>query len=413
MVEEDEGFLEAGPLSLEMSREDRLQVVFTPHQPVQTRDIFHGRQDQLYQCLSIIDQIGNHGILHGDRGVGKTSIANVVRIFLDTPGTDDRALKIDCTSSDSFEDIIKHIYQKIEINVAGKLGIGFHNDNDGGVKSTTLSAQVTKKTSYNPKHVAQTLGCLPGRTTIIMDEFDRLNHKKFSLSSFTELLKIVADSGHRIQFLIVGVGENVADLVGDHQSITRNLTQIHLHPMTENEIREIINYGAKAIGMTIPDAIADQIVDFSCGYPHFTHLLCHQACSNALHRPELIVEQADLEFARTRALGRAHESLKRSYLRATGSNRENIYKEVLQACGSVELDEFNTFQPRDVAKPLSAILKREMKATQFGGHLLKLCSPERGNILVSEGESGRRRYRFRDPLMRAYVKLNSSARLIK
>lgn len=392
------------------SREDILHTVFTPHQPVQTREIFYGRSEQLFQCLSIVDQVGNHGILHGDRGVGKTSIANIVRLILNTPESDDRALKVDCTSADSFEDIIKHIYQGIEVSVAQRPNFGFNNSiNEGGV-TTNLAAMLTKKSSLNPKHVAQTLGCLPGRTTIILDEFDRLVHKKFSVSAFTELLKILADAGHKVQFLVVGVGENVDDLVGNHQSISRNLTQIHLHPMSEDEIREIITQGVKAVGLTIPENIIAQIVDFSCGYPHYTHLLCLHTCSNALHRPELTIEQADLEFARSRAIARAQESLKKSYNRATQSNRENIYKEVLQACGAVPLDEFNTFQPRDVAKPLSALLKRDMKATQFGSHLLKLCEKDRGEILVSEGEKGRRRYRFRDPLMRAFVKLHTPSR---
>jgi Cdc6-like AAA superfamily ATPase len=386
-----------------------LNSTFTPHQPVQTRDIFSGRHDQLFQCLSIVDQIGNHGILHGDRGVGKTSIANITRLIIDTPDKLDRALKVDCTSSDSFSDIIKHIYEKITVEVAKPAPAGFA-DQKPEFEPVTVASLVKKSSSFNPKHVAQVLGSIPGRLFIILDEFDRLNHDKFKISSFTELLKIISDSGLKVQFLIVGVGENVEQMIGDHLSIGRNLTQIHLHPMVDADIRQIVVSGVIRVGMSISDEIVAQIVDFSCGYPHYTHLLALNACTNALHREELVVEQADLEFARARALDRAHESLKKSYLQATGSNRENIYKEVLQACGEVELDHFNTFQPREVARPLSLILKREMKATQFGGHLLNLCRPERGGILISEGERGRRRYHFRDPLMRAYVKLASTRR---
>lgn len=386
-----------------------LNSTFTPHKPIQTRDIFSGRKEQLYQCLSIIDQVGNHGILYGDRGVGKTSIANVTRLILDTPDRNDRALKVDCTSSDTFEDIAKHIYEKITLEVPAPVAAGFAVQ-EANFLQKTLASFVRKKTSFNPKHVAQVLNQVPGRLFIILDEFDRLDHDKFNLSSFTELLKILSDSGASVQFLVVGVGDNVEQIVGDHQSIGRNLTQIHLHPMIDLEIREIIVSGISRVGIDMPDELIGQIVDFSCGYPHYTHLLCLHACSNALFREELKVSQADLEYACGNALDRAHESLKKAYLQATGSNRQNIYKEVLQACGEVKLDDFNTFQPRDVAKPLSRILKREMRATQFGSHLLNLCRPERGAILVSEGERGRRRYHFRDPLMRAYLRLASKSR---
>jgi len=384
-----------------------LNETFTPHQPVQTRDIFSGRNEQLFQCLAIVDQIGNHGILYGDRGVGKTSMANIVQIMLDSPN--ERAFKIDCTSSDSFKDVVKNIYDKIVIEKAKPAEPGFHQPEDH-FESVTLSSLLKRTSSFNPKHVAQVLGQIPGRLFVILDEFDRLDHDRFSLASFTELLKIIADNGLEVQFLVVGVGENVEQIIGDHGSIGRSLTQIHLSPMSDEEIRGIITTGLSRIGMSMPDKIMSQIIDFSCGYPHYTHLLCLHACSNALHRDEDVVDPADLEYAKSRAISRAHESLKKSYQKATGSNRENIYKEVLQACGQVTLDQFNTFQPRDVTKPLSQMLKREMKATHFGSHLQKLCQPERGCVLVQEGERGRRRYRFRDPLMRAYVKLHTQTR---
>lgn len=393
---------------------DILHETFTPTQPVKTRDIFAGRTNQLFECLSIADQIGAHGILFGERGVGKTSIANITRIILDTPDNYARAIKIDCVSADSFPDLIRHIYEKIEIEVHVPAMVGFHADPEGGFAKAPLASRVNKRTSFNPKHVAQVLGSLPGKLLIILDEFDRLRPGKFDLASFTELLKIISDNGYKTQFLIVGVGDTVAQIIGEHQSITRNLTQIHLNPMSDAEIREIVSKGIERIEVSMGKGIIDQIVAFSCGYPHYTHLLCLQACTNALHRENdgrgAEVGQADLDYAISKALDKAQESLKQSYRQATMANRQNIFKEVLQACGKVELDSYNMFQPKDLEKHLSAILKREMKATQFGSHLIKLCSEERGQILINVGDRGRSRYRFRDPLMRAYVKMSTAAR---
>jgi hypothetical protein len=59
---------------------ERLAETFTQVNGEDAR-YFSGRKDQLWECLSIMTKGGSHGILHGDRGDGKTSIANIVNIL--------------------------------------------------------------------------------------------------------------------------------------------------------------------------------------------------------------------------------------------------------------------------------------------------------------------------------------------
>lgn len=386
----------------------KLNETFTPTQPVKTKEIFAGRQEQLIECLSLANIVGLHGILYGDRGVGKTSIANMVELIGSLEKHDCVVQKIECTSSDTFEALMRQIYARITIQ-RPQTAVGF-SQADLDDEEVSLAEIITEKTSFNPKDVAtvlkQTAGCL----LIILDEFDRLDKEKFNLSSLTELMKITSDVGVDVHFLVVGVGESVSEIIGNHASVVRNLNQIKLQSMGNPEIEEIIRNGLKKLNMTMSGELVDMIVRFSCGYPHYTHLLCHQSCSNAMKSYRSEVERPDLDFAMARAIARAQESTRESYHFATMANRDNIYREVLQACGEVELDDYNTFVPKDVERPLSQILKRPMKVIQFGAHLRNLCRPERGSILVSIGERGRARYRFRDPLMRAFVRINSGGR---
>lgn len=378
---------------------------FTPTRPVQMREIFAGRSEQLFECLQVTNQLGLHAILYGDRGVGKTSIANMVRLLSDVGDEGPIVHKIECTSSDSFPDLIRQIYQQIPVDVFRK-ACGFTESSDQ-VERQSLAELVPETASFNPKDVASVLKQIDRKVFTILDEFDRLSEEKFDLSSFTELIKIASDTDVDLHFLVVGVGESVDQVVGNHASIVRNLTQIHLSSMTNAEIGEIIDNGMKKLDLTVEPEVKQAIIRFSCGYPHYTHLLGLEAASNAIRGERSEVDTADLNFAISRALSKAQESVKRSYQDATRANRENIYKEVLQACGEVELDEYNTFVPKDIERPLSSKLKRQMKATQFGAHLINLCKPDRGSILKSIGERGRARYQFNDPLMRAFVRLNS------
>src|SRR5262249_21182706 len=74
-----------------------LTGVFTPGTPVLRRDRFHGRVEQILEIINSVAQPGTHVVLYGERGVGKTSLANVLSDFL-TPiwGSRRPTLRINC-----------------------------------------------------------------------------------------------------------------------------------------------------------------------------------------------------------------------------------------------------------------------------------------------------------------------------
>ncbi len=56
---------------------------FSPGAPVQERDLFAGRIEQLRALVDSVQQRGRHAIVFGERGVGKTSLANILaHLFL-------------------------------------------------------------------------------------------------------------------------------------------------------------------------------------------------------------------------------------------------------------------------------------------------------------------------------------------
>ena len=59
--------------------------VFTPTTPVDERALFAGRSEQLRTVIDVVRQKGQHEIDYGERGVGKTSLMNVLAGFLGIP----------------------------------------------------------------------------------------------------------------------------------------------------------------------------------------------------------------------------------------------------------------------------------------------------------------------------------------
>ena len=59
-------------------RTDTLLESFNPSAPIDRRNVFAGRSDQLAALYTVIRQRGQHAVIYGERGVGKTSLASIV-----------------------------------------------------------------------------------------------------------------------------------------------------------------------------------------------------------------------------------------------------------------------------------------------------------------------------------------------
>ncbi|MEK7206277.1 MAG: ATP-binding protein, partial [Pseudomonadota bacterium] len=57
-----------------------IRKIFTPHKPVESSDFFFGRQKEVQKLIEQLNTPGQHSLLYGDRGVGKSSLANVVTV---------------------------------------------------------------------------------------------------------------------------------------------------------------------------------------------------------------------------------------------------------------------------------------------------------------------------------------------
>ncbi|MFA8389050.1 AAA family ATPase [Burkholderia ubonensis] len=378
-------------------RIQRISGVFTPSAPIDQKSLFSGRIEQLQEVMSAVSQRGQHVIMFGERGVGKTSLATVISRIFGAQKTN-RLLSgtINCDQTTTFSSLWHKVFREIPVpNVAANTVFA----EEPRIGKANL-AQFLPET-VTPDDVRHLLQRIP-RTVIIIDELDRIQDRE-TTTLLADTIKNLSDHAVESTLILVGVADSVDSLIAEHQSVERALVQVRMPRMNIEEIREIIDKGLAALDMSIDETAREKIAVLSQGLPHYTHLLCLNALQSAIDRDSMHAEAVDVTSAIERAHKGAQQTIVNAYHKATTSSRENLYPQVLLACALAKRDSLNYFAAADVRDPMSRIMGRSYDIPAYSQHLNALCEVARGPILQRTGTTRKFRFRFVNPLMQPFV----------
>ena len=374
----------------------RLNSSFSPSAPIDQSDLFAGRIGQLMTVVNAVEQKGQHAILFGERGVGKTSLARVLSRGLSIEGVPLLVAAVNCDSSMSFVDLWRNAFRQINL-IETKPGTGFTSQPSQRLiaLADTLPDQLT------PSDVRNALANM-GKSLFVFDEFDRLQDAE-AKRLLADTIKTLSDYAVDATLLLVGVADSVDSLITEHQSIERALVQVRMPRMSPPELEQVIDKGIQKAELEIAVEAKRKIVQLSQGLPHYTHLLSLYAGQRAISNSRSRISIEDVRTAIDTALANAQQSIVGSYHRATASPRENLYPQVLLACAMAEPDGLGYFAAVDVRRPLTEIMKKPYEIPAFSQHLNAFCETLRGPVLQRTGTTRRYRFRFINPLMQPYV----------
>jgi AAA domain len=382
---------------------DRLALVdqvFTPATPVKTSALFAGRRPQIDKVLTTLMEPGRHAILFGERGVGKTSLANIVSEKL----VQQAAIvpKVSADSDDSFTTLWDKVFKRITVSAA-KQGAGFMPKRQIELKKLSERS----RRALSPDDVADLLSRLPF-TVPVIDEFDRLLSEDVGLL-VADTIKLLSDSGTGATILIVGVGHDVTDLISHHPSIERCIRQIHLQRMEPNELEEILDNGFNRLDLHADTELKRKMVNLSHGFPHYTHALGKYSALSALEAGNNDVSYADFLSGVRNAIDDTHESIQRSYLDIMSEGSQEALPFITLAAAVANEDLHGTFRMTDLRESMSLLGRRpfpgrrRFRPFRFEHYLDKLTTEEGGKVLERVGRPGSNRFRFQSPLMKPYI----------
>lgn len=372
--------------------------VFSPAAPIDDEALFAGRVDQLRAIVDAVGRRGQHAVIYGERGVGKTSLANVLRTLGESLASQ-RALLVNCDGTDDFASAWRKVFGRVEWGEE-RAGLGFGAPT---VETTTsLADRLPERITPETVMLALTEIARLGGVTVVMDEFDRMPGAQTSL--FADTIKALSDRAVDATVVLVGVADSVDQLIEEHQSVERALAQIQMPRMSAEELHEIVTRGLDRLDMRIDPAALGRISRLSHGLPHYAHLLGIHAARAALDRKTVEVAEDDVNEAVEKALAEAQQSIRAMYGQATASpRRESLFKQVLLASALARTDEAGFFSPADVRGPMTGIMGKTYDIPSFSRHLNEFVDARRGPVLQRRGGERRYRYRFVNPLLQPYV----------
>ncbi len=337
-----------------------VREIFTPHKPINSVELFLGRTAEVRALIEHLSTPGQHALLFGDRGVGKSSLANIASDLLLKNIISGHFFKKLCDSTDNFRTIFSEPLAKAGVNLSlieseyrdaesskGDVRVfGF----GGEINRTTENKSKERGVSYevdSPSWVASRLSKLNG--LLLVDELDALRDAA-DRHKIAELIKQLSDEGSGFKIMLVGIAETGADLTDGHRSIERCLRETRLNRMSDEELKQIIEKGEKSLGLKFTPQAKKRIVSVSSGYPHFTHLLALKSAEDAISENRIEIGVANIEAATRRAVDDSEGRLKRQYDEACRSSGTDEYRQILCAAAVLGSEEFTAAGLREQYK---------------------------------------------------------------
>jgi len=268
----------------DLGRDQFVQILreyLSPTAPIQSEEHLFGRSKQLQLIEQALASPGRSIFIYGDRGVGKTSLAQTVAHAQQSAAHE--PILLACTPQTEFVRLMTTVLAQLQpksntstISHGAKLGyqgVGVeynhtHKPESAEQADLDLNDAVTRLIEAAAKRNNES-------TVVVIDEFDRITSDQ-ERTQFADFIKQLGDRRVPVHFVFCGVSESLEKLLGAHASCYRYLEGIELKTLSWEARFEIIDAAAKALHVTIEERPRYRIAAISDGFPHYIHRMCEK-----------------------------------------------------------------------------------------------------------------------------------------
>jgi uncharacterized protein len=260
--------------------EEALQRTLSPTTPIRTAEYLRGREKKLEDIRRALVQPGRHIFVFGDRGVGKTSLAQTAAY--EHQSATNEPILLGCDASSTFLRIAHELAARLldldptlvkqTVNTRGSAGWG-------PLASAERQRSVDRGQVPEPKSVNDAVAIVSHaarqhskQPVVVIDEFERMNDADERML-FADFIKQAGDQSIPLKLIFCGVGSALDELLDAHHSCYRYLVAVELERLAVQPRLDIIDTAAEAIGVRVEDTSRYRIAVVSDGFPHYVHLI--------------------------------------------------------------------------------------------------------------------------------------------
>ncbi len=414
---------------------NKIQTAFFPSKEITNPEFFVGRNEEVKNLILALSEQGSFIVIHGLRGVGKSSISKQLKLIAEGEKTLPKMLKLEryipnkdfnfltiITTCDSYtkdvSDVIKRIIfgdnesqgllamtstgdRKIEriketFKLGGSAGMFGVKIEGGGQDEVTYKTTLTDDLIQQFKQLLSTVqkdNQNKSGLLIIIDEFDVLQDK----SGLGSLVKTC--SSDYVKFAVSGIANTVTELIESHTSIGRQLHPILVDKMPSEEMNGILKRAEHHVSnkITFDVNASSEITKSAEGFPYFVHLLGKQSFLKAFDLGKTIISKEDVvDIKNDISKGRLKTIYEEIYHSAV---KESPQRELLlKLFAEEDNDEIFSEPVYSNAKDLGVTNPSQ---------LMKELSHRQDNSLSVLTKIREQYYRFTDPVFKVYAKLRT------
>lgn len=349
---------EANAISRHTPEGARLSLAFTPAQPISDLRRFAGRADLVERVIRTIEDRRMHVVVHGDRGMGKTSLLHILAIL----AREARYLVryTSCSEDSEFDEVFR--------SIAADIRLLYHREYDPtspeAEKGLSLADTFSDR-PLTPTSLSEALAKLAGtRLLLFLDEFDRVSSPHFR-KSVAELIKNLSDRSARVQIVIGGVASNLAELIEHIPSIRRNVLGIQVGAMSEEELLQIIDNAQSIARIQFDAESRATLLAASNGSPYLVNLIGQQAGREALTRGSNDVTAADVAASAAQVESELRSRLSPVALEQLFTLEKTLPAKTLRDIGRYAHLHFGTLLPQQ-SESMAASLKGSSRENWWG-----------------------------------------------
>lgn len=267
----------------------KLARVFDSAHPVRSREELLGRERELEQLLAATLDFGQHSIVHGARGSGKTSLVRVFGDYADQSGA--AVIYMACEPGASFSTLILPYLRSLPASALRP-----------GQREAFARALAALPDKIGPRMVVELLAeHVAAPVVFIFDEFDRVTDPAVK-SDIAAAMKLLSDALATVLFILVGIARDVSDVVDAHPSLRRHMRIVALGRISPDSVDALVRDGGATAGLRFDPKAMALLARAACGSPFHVRTFAHHAALAATQAEHDVVGVADVRAGLRTAL---------------------------------------------------------------------------------------------------------------